>query len=140
MSSPTDALRAELQLARAAYLEEMQWLRDRFGVIPGNPQHQLGPTLWLALEALECGTPEAFAAALKAFRKLHRATIKGVVWEKLEETRRALEAIRREAPALFAQKRQLWNEASALFTNFNQPPGQSPTLNYRKALERLADL
>ncbi|HWL52873.1 MAG TPA: hypothetical protein VNQ90_10580 [Chthoniobacteraceae bacterium] len=135
-----DCLRLELQRARRAYLEEMQWLRERFGVIPSVPRHQVGPALWLALDALEANTADMLAAALKAFRKLHRSTTKLVVWHQLEETRHGLESIRAEAPELFARKLKLWNQASALFTNFNQSAGQSPTLNYRKALELLATL
>lgn len=140
MISQTDSLPAELRKARAAYLDDLQWLRDRFGVVPALPQHQVGPALWLALDALEDTRPESFTAALKAFRKLHRSTMKRAVWEVLEETRKNLLALRSEAPALFERKREVWNEASALFTNFNQPAGQSPTLNYRKALELLATL
>ncbi len=140
MTPEIDSLRIGLQQARAAYLDDMQWLRERLGVIPTVPHHLVGPALWLALDALESNVPPRFTAALEAFRKLHQSTMQQVAWQKLEETRKGLKSIRTEAPAIFARKLKVWNEASAFFTNFNQPPEQSPTLNYRKALELLATL
>jgi len=130
----------DLAAARRDYLKDMQWMCDRFGIVPEVHRSQLVGPLAVALDALEAATPEAGAAAVKAFRDFHRAVMKEAVWHVLEQTKRSLKSLREAEPELYAAKLPLWNEASWLFTNFSVKQSRTVGGNYRKALRLLADL
>ncbi len=140
MKHDMDALRAQLTAARQEYRDDLKLLRTRYGITPELRLEHVYGVLLHALNTLESEDPAALEAAVKAFKKLHRGMMQAVTWEYLEQTKQALQRIRKKNPQVFQQKLSLWNQASACFTNFNLPPGQSITLNYRKALKHLEGL
>ena len=140
MAKQNNAGARDLAEARHDYLRDMKWMRARFGIIPEVHRSQLVGCLTAALDALESGTPEAGAAAVESFRNLHRAVMKEAVWHVLEQTKRTLKALRGSEPDLCAEKLELWNRASWLFTNFSVRQSRTVGGNYRKALDLLAGM
>lgn len=140
MSSDRTAAAAGLARARRAYRRDMNWIRERFGIIPEAALHQVGPLAAGALDALEAGTPEALAAAVRAFEDYHRAVMRETVWKMLEQSKNTLAALHGDDAELYAEKTALWNRASWLFTNFSARRSRTVGGNYRKALKILAEL
>lgn len=140
MNQSLERLRVDLAAARKDYLRDMKWLRQKFGIIPDPRPDQVKLGLWHALNALEKQDADSLDQAIKAFKKMHRGMMKETVWQVLEDSKRALKKLRSCDQDLFAQKLLIWNQASHYFTNFNTPPGQPLSTNYRKALLLLAKL
>lgn len=115
MKSKREA-RAALTAAREAYLKDMKWLRDRFGIIPEPEPHLLKATLQTALSALENDDLPGLQRAVQSFDALHKDILARVTWELLEQTKRSLKGLREMDADLFEAKLKLWNEASWAFT------------------------
>jgi hypothetical protein len=119
-------VRAALTAAREAYLSDMQWLRDRYGIIPEPEPHLLKATLLSALAAVEHDDLPSLQRAVQGFDSLHRDILARITWELLEQSKRSLKGLRESDPELFEDKLKLWNKASWAFT----------TARFRKTMEK----
>ncbi len=124
--------RADLTRAREAYLEDMRWLRDNFGIVPEPEPHLLKATLRSALSALESDDLPSLRRAVGSVEQLHKDILARVTWELLEQTKRSLKSLRESDPELFEAKLRLWNAASWAFTTARF---RRVTEKYREAIE-----
>ena len=124
--------RADLTAAREAYREDMQWLRDNFGIIPEPEPHLLKATLRSALAALESDDEGDLRRAVGSVEQLHKDILARVTWDLLEQTKRSLKGLRASDPELFEAKLALWNAASWAFTTARF---RRVTEKYREAIE-----
>ena len=108
--------RTALAEARSAYLNDMKWLRRRYGIIPDPEPHLLKGMLQASLNALEKDDLPSLQQAVQCFDTLHKDILARVTWDLLEQTKRSLKALREDEPELFEEKLRLWNQASWAFT------------------------
>lgn len=128
----TAEARAALTQAREAYVQDMQWLRDQYGIIPEPEPHLLKATLRSALSALESDDLPSLQQAVESFDRFHRDILARVTWELLEQTKRSLKGLRVRDPELFEEKLRLWNAASWAFTTARF---RREMAKYREAIE-----
>ena len=132
-----DEARAALTEARKAYIEDMEWLRENFGIIPEPQQHLVNAALQSALSALETDDLESLKQAVRSFENLHVQTLAKVTWELLEQTKRSIKGLRETDPEIFEAKLKQWNAASWAFTTARF---RRVTDKYREAIETVTQI
>ena len=115
--------REALVEARRHYRRDMKWLRTQFGIIREPELYEVKQSLVACLDALEQDDLAAMRKAVAGFVALHRSIMAHVAWHLLEQTKRAIKQLRNEQPALFKEKRDIWNTASG--------PTQMPSSDVR---------
>ena len=127
--------RKALTAARRSYLEDMQWLRQKYGIIQEPEPYAVKTVLLAALAALEKNDLAGLQKTIQCFNELHDQVLRYVVWDMLERTKRGLKAIRQSDPKGFQKKLRLWNEASWEKHGWRRP---GTFRKYRRAIEMLA--
>ena len=126
--------RKALAAARRSYLDDMQWLRQKYGIIQEPEPCAVKAVLLAALAALEKNDLAGLQKTILHFNALHDQVLRYVVWDMLERTKRGLKAIRQSDPKGFRKKLRLWNKASWEKHGWGEP-GFS---KYRRSIEMLA--
>jgi hypothetical protein len=137
MMATGDEARAALTEARAAYLKDMQWLREKYGIIPDPEAHLIKGLLQTALSALETDDVSSLQRVTQSFDQFHKDVLARTAWDLLEQTKRSLKALRETDPELFEEKLALWNAASWAFTTARF---RRVTEKYREAIRTVTSV
>jgi hypothetical protein len=112
MNNKMTKIRKDFAEAHAAYLADMKWLREKFGIVPEPKDFTLKAALAPAIDFILKDDSESLEESLKAFKEFHRKIIYGVAWDLLERSKENLKLIQNSDPKLFEEKRQLWVKSS----------------------------
>ena len=105
-----DEARKALSAARQRYLDDLEWLRREYGIIPDVESYSVKAALLAALDALEKNDLASLETAVGSFSALHNQVMRYVVWDLLERTKIGIKSLRKSDPTRKAKIEQ-WNKA-----------------------------
>jgi hypothetical protein len=109
-------IRAEFVKARKAYIKDMKWLRDTYGIIPEPENYLIKHLASSALDALTKHTVKCLEQALIDFQNFHKSVLYHVAWDMLERTKEGIKSIKAKNPDLYEKKLKQWKVASWAMT------------------------
>lgn len=104
--------RLELVKAKKAYLKDMKWLRDTYGIIPEPEIYLIKHLAHSSIEALADHTFKSLNQAVADFQNFHKSILYHVAWDMLERTKESIKSIKANDPDLYEEKLKQWRRAS----------------------------
>lgn len=116
MDKQKTKIRNDFKKAYNTYLRDMEWLREKFGIIPEPKDSSLKKGFSASVNFALKDDRDSFQQTLDAFKEFHRSILYDVAWELLERSKENLKKIQKTEPELFNEKHQLWIQASWTFS------------------------
>ena len=105
-------IRAELVAARKAYIKDMKWLRDTYGIIPEPENYLIKHLATSSLDALTNHTVKSLDKALTDFQAFHKSLLYHVAWDMVERAKEGIKTLKVNDSDLYEEKLKQWKLAS----------------------------